>query len=97
MGVGVKLTVIPMSSGEYAVQIERGRDMVSNHQVPAPVSMISALAESDARRVIAESFDYLMERRDGALPSVVLLDDLWSRDEDFEAGVRERLLGVGAS
>lgn len=87
----MRVAVIPMSSGEYDVQVEQDENAVSNYQVARPERMLRELSQSDVRRVIAESFDYLLEREGNRLGRVVSLDELWRQDTEFAAALRRRL------
>jgi hypothetical protein len=87
----MRLTVIPMSSGEYDVQVEKDEVTVTNYQVARPTRILDATGEDDPRRVIQVSFDYLLQRDRLELGHVVSLDDLWQTDADFAETLRGRL------
>jgi hypothetical protein len=88
----MRVLVIPMSSGEFDVQMEAGDVGVSNTQVPPPEEMLRAFPDTDARRVVQESVSFLLERdRSASLSGFLSLDALWRSDADFARGVAARL------
>jgi hypothetical protein len=89
--LNMRVTVIPMSSGEYDVQIEKSEHSVENYVVARPATLLRALGSGDERRIIAASFEYLLEHHRGQISHVLSLDKLWNSDRRFAEGVRKIL------
>jgi hypothetical protein len=87
----MKVAVMPTSSGEYDVQIERGNDLVSNFQVVPPPVMLAALRECDPRHVVGEAMRYLAEKSALGPSPFVSLDTWWRKDRAFASAMRARL------
>jgi hypothetical protein len=88
----MRVQVIPMSSGEYEVQIEESADLVTNAQVQPPEGIMADLPGREPEHIVRASVEYLLERDDvEAIGPSVSLDSLWERDADFAAALRSRL------
>ena len=88
----MRIQVIPMSSGEFDVQLEQSAGSVRNTQVPPPEEMLRSFPQHDPRRVVTESVGFLLERRDAEdLGHFVSLDELWRSDDEFAREMRARL------
>jgi hypothetical protein len=88
----MRVQVIPMSSGEYEVQVEESPDLVTNAQVQPPEVILAALPGQEPERIVRTSVEYLLERDDvDGLGPALSLDSLWEEDADFASALRARL------
>jgi len=85
------LMVIPMSSGEYVLQIQDER-VASDHRVDLPLRLLDELGVSRdrAKDVITRSVDWFREQ-DEELPLLVNLGTTWDQHPDFRRFLAEEL------
>jgi hypothetical protein len=94
------LMVIPMSSGEYVLQIQSER-FTTEHRVDVPVRVLDelGLSRDRARDVIARSVDWFSERGED-LPALVDIGVAWDGEPGFRRFLADELSndgGVGTS
>jgi hypothetical protein len=94
------LMVIPMSTGEYVLQI-RSERFTTDHRVDVPVRMLDelGLSRDRARDVIARSVDWFSDQGED-LPAIVDLGAAWDGEPDFRRFLADQLSddgGVGTS
>jgi len=84
--------VIPMSSGEFDVQVDAASG-VRNHRVSVGPALLTELAvdESEAGRVVTAAIEHMDERRElASLPAFVDLSE-YGRRVGFLRDLRQRL------
>jgi hypothetical protein len=83
--------VIPMSTGEYVLQIQEQK-VASDHRVDLPVRLLDELGVSRdrAKDVITRSVDWFREQ-DEELPVLVNLGSTWDRHPEFRRFLADHL------
>jgi hypothetical protein len=83
--------VIPMSSGEYVLQIQDER-FATDHRVDLPLRLLDELGVSRdrAKDVIIRSVDWFREQ-DEELPQLVNLGTTWDRHPEFRSFLADQL------
>jgi hypothetical protein len=83
--------VIPMSSGEYVLQIQE-RQLATDHRVDLPVRLLDELGVSRerAKDVITTSVDWFRQQ-DEEVPLLMNLGATWDRHPDFRRFLADQL------
>ena len=89
------LMVIPMSSGEYVLQIP-SEHFATDHRVDVPARVFDELGlpRDRAKDVIARSVDWFRDRGED-VPALVDLGTAWDSDPDFRRFLSDQLSGDG--
>jgi len=89
------LMVIPMSTGEYVLQI-RSERLTTEHRVDVPVRLLDelGLSRDRARDVIARSVDWFREQGED-LPALVDLGVVWDGEPGFRRFLADQLSADG--
>jgi hypothetical protein len=90
------VTVIPMSSGEYVLQIQ-SEQLATDHRVDLPVRLLDELGlpKDRAGDVIATSVDWY-EERDDEVPLRMNLGATWDEQPDFRQFLSSELMEESA-
>jgi hypothetical protein len=87
------MTIVPMESQHYGVQITEGH-VTTSHRVAVPADVLEelALADVDPARVVEETIDFLLDREPATnIPDEVSIAELEQRYPDFVDELRDRV------
>lgn len=86
-----KIDIRPMGPHEYAVRLTEGTD-TTHHRVTVPEDLVDDLGITDERRLVHESFEFLLERYSAdSIRDEFDLDDISREDPAYTEEIRTRL------